>query len=241
MTDMNSKNKGLFIQELEKNSMQGIYNWDSLYSFFASLNEKVEYLVLRSYDEFIDGKFNTDHPDIDILCRDSKGFICIAKSVSRTKRKNDLIHQQVMVDGNLISLDVRHVGDGYYDKNWEDNMLRQRRLMNSFCYVMDEENYFYSLLYHVLIQKRKVSADYQKRLDEMANNLSARGVVLSVSLDTLQTFMRNKGYYFTYPEYAGGVANFSKVDKDLISIDIIIIFKRYIYSINRKLLNLFVR
>ena len=218
--------------------MQETKNWDSLQVFFSVLNEKIEYLVLRNYEEFIDGLFNVDHPDIDILCRDSKEFIHFAESMTRTGNPKDLIHQKIMIGGKPVSLDVRHVGDGYYDESWEKDMLRKRRLINNLCYVMDEENYFYSLLYHALIQKNTLSNDYQIRLEAMAIKLFDEPKYLPVSLEMLQSYMREKGYHFTYPEYLGGIANFAQVDKRLIKADRTRCFRKFIFSLNRKINNI---
>ena len=199
--------------------MAKMKNWESLNAFFRVLNEKVAYLVLRNYEDFLDGGFSTIHPDIDILCLDSKEFIQIAESVNRTGNINDLIHQQVMIADELVSIDVRHVGDGYYDETWEKKMLSNRKLKNDFCYVLDDQDYFYSLLYHALIQKKKISNDYEQRLEKMASELSIKTTFRPVSLETLQLYMRDNNYFFTYPENPTGIANFSKVDKTMIKKD----------------------
>lgn len=210
--------------------MQEIYNWKSLQVFFSALNNNVEYLVLRNYEDFIQGELNSEHPDIDILCKESKELIHYSKSESRTDSKNDLIHQRVMISNKLVSLDVRHVGDGYYDEQWELDMLKKRCLANNLCYVLDDENYYYSLLYHTLIQKMRVSSDYEQRLTKMGREFSIDN---PVSLDVLQSFMRKNKYHFTYPENPVGIANFSKVDKTMIDVNIMKIVKRKIYKIAR--------
>lgn len=208
-----------------------MYNWESLQSFFSTLNNNAEYLVLRNYEVFFEGKlFNDKHPDIDILCHAPQQIIPYAKSVGRTKDKNDFTHQQVMINDKVVDLDIRFVGDGYYDKLWEIDMLKQRKKHLDFCYVMDDENYFYSLLYHALIQKNSISMDYQKRLEYMASKLPVEFNDSPISIESLQTFMRSKSYMYTYPLNPGTIANFSMVDKSLIKKDIIRIFNRFMYK-----------
>ena len=202
-------------------------NWVSLEEFFSVLNENVDYLVLRNYEDLLDNGVNTTHPDIDILCRDSKEFIHYAGSVSRTSNPNDLIHQKILIDSKVVSMDVRHVGDGYYDEMWETNMLDKRRVIKDLCFVMDEKNYFYSLLYHALIQKNRVSPDYKIRLEMMGKKLSIEN---PVSLRTLVFFMRDRNYYFTYPENPAGIANFKNIDKSLIKTDLMRLIKRKLYK-----------
>lgn len=203
--------------------MEILKNWESLQHFFLELNKNVEYLVLRNFEDLLDKGVNTTHPDIDILCRDSKELIHYAGSISRTNNPNDLIHQKVLIDSKVVSLDVRHVGDGYYDEMWETDMLGKRRFINDLCFVMDENNYFYSLLYHALIQKNRVSPDYKLRLEMMGEKLSIEN---PVSIQTLEHFMREKNYYFTYPENPAGIANFKNVDKSLIKTDLVRLLKR---------------
>ncbi len=215
--------------------MDKIRNWKSLNEFFNVLNKNVEYVVLRNYEEFIEGEFNVSHPDIDILCRDSRELIMIAESTTRTSNSKDLIHQQIMIDEKIVALDVRHVGDGYYDDLWEENMLKKRVVINDFCYVLDEENYFYSLLYHALVQKRFVSGDYQLRLTKMAEKLNIKRTYSPVSIETLQSYMREKNYLFTYPEYLGGITNFEHVDKDMIKKDIFRTIRKCIYLLKNKI------
>lgn len=219
--------------------MHNLYNWKSIAAFFSALNENVEYIVLRNYEDFVGGRlFNAEHPDIDVLCRHPKKFIAVAHSTSRNSNKKDLIHQQVKIRDTIISLDVRYIGDGYYDERWEYRMLSQRRFFKDLCYVMDEEDYFYSLLYHVLIQKTKVSDDYRIRLEAMAKDINSVTLTQAVSLETLQTYMREKHYSFTYPKYPGTIANFSNVDKTLVKMDVTRIFNRFFFRIKRRIISI---
>jgi hypothetical protein len=215
--------------------MAKMKNWESLFDFFNVLNSNVEYVVLRNYEDFLEGKFNVEHPDIDVLCRDSEEFIRHAKSISRSKNKNDLIHQKVLIQDKFVALDVRYVGDGYYDESWEEDMINKRVLLNDFCYVLDDENYYFSLLYHALVQKWELSKDYQIRLEHMANHLLKEVNCSPYSLDLLQSYMRKKGYLFTYPVYLGGIANFKGVDKDLIKVDRTRPFRKMVYLLKKKI------
>lgn len=216
---------------MKKNrKMEQPKNWISLQDFFKVLNEHVEYLVLRNFEDLLDKGVNTTHPDIDILCRDSKELIHYAGSVSRTSNPKDLIHQKILIDRKVVSLDVRHVGDGYYDEMWETDMLDNRRIINDLCFVMDETNYFYSLLYHALIQKNRVNPDYKIRLENMGKMLAIEN---PVSIRTLEHFMRKMNYYFTYPENPAGIANFKNVDKSLIKKDLIRLLKRKLNNAER--------
>ena len=208
-------------------------SWKSLSAFFLELNKQVEYVVLRNHESFLSGKLIDEHPDIDILCRDTDLFIKCAGSETRMK-KGDKIHQKTLIDGKEVSLDIRHIGDGYYDTQWEENILTKRYLINDLCYVMDSENYFYSLLYHALIQKYAVSLDYATRLTQMGKRLGIDFAIDSNTINILQRYMKDKNYHFTYPEYSGGVANFKHVDKSMIEVNLHRLINRYMYKIIRK-------
>lgn len=210
-------------------------NWTSLEDFFHVLNEHVEYLVLRNFEELIEVGVNDDHPDIDLLCQDSKQLIQYSGSITRTGKQNDLIHQKILIDGKTVSLDVRHVGDGYYDESWEKEMLEKRHLFHNMFYVMDEMNYYYSLLYHALIQKKAMKPDYQSRLETMKDRL---GISDPVEVNSLQKFMFEKGYLFTYPENPEGIANFRIVDKSMIKRDLRKQFNRQLHRLKRNIIKI---
>lgn len=198
--------------------MRPLYSWNSLNDFFDCLNQNAYYVILRNFETINSDYISQEHPDIDILCHDRKAFVGLSKSVSRNSNTHDLVHRAICINNHIVDLDVRCVGDGYYDSNWEEEILRTRQLYHDNFYVPNNENYYYSLLYHALFQKKQISSDYTQRLSYLANRINlveASGI----SIDTLQTYMRKKGYLFTYPENPITIANFNIVDKSLIKRD----------------------
>ncbi len=207
-------------------------NWESLQEFFGILNNHVDYLMLRNYENLLDNILNAEHPDIDILCRDIDEVLAVISSRSRTKDKNDKIHREVLINNQWVDIDIRYVGDGYYDSKWEKNMLDTKVKYKNMFYVMEQENYYFSLLYHALVQKYSVSKDYSIRLQGLAKALNIKQ---ALSIDVLQDFMLKNGYYYTYPVFSGGIANFRNVNKKMIKKDYMRIIKRIIYRIRNKL------
>ncbi|MBR4720595.1 MAG: hypothetical protein IK057_02405 [Clostridia bacterium] len=205
-----------------------MHNWSSLKAFFDVLNEKSNYVVLRNYENFADSLLTDEHPDIDILCDNRDVLLSVSKSEPR--HENDKIHRKILVDNKEVDLDVRYVGDGYYDTKWERELLSNRRLYNGLCYVLTEEYYYYSLLYHALIQKFKISDDYISRLKNMAEKCGISGDE-ALSIDTLQNYMRKHGYSFTYPAFVGGITNFRRVDKAMIKKNPLRICARFLYKV----------
>ena len=212
-------------------------SYDSLEDFFLSINNKTNYLVLRNYEGFSSGVFLLDHPDIDILCDNSENFLLLIKSKSRTNNIKDTIHRKVIIGEKDVAVDIRSVGDGYYCSEWEREMLETKVLYNNLFYVLNTENYYYSLLYHAHFQKDVISNDYVTKLRMMGRSLGVSDKD-SISLTTLEAYMRKKNYKFTYPIYPAGIAHFEKVEKGLIERNYIRIINRVLFNIKVNLIKL---
>ncbi|MCR4585617.1 MAG: hypothetical protein K5686_07825 [Lachnospiraceae bacterium] len=186
--------------------------WRSFKELFAELNKECNYLVLRNYQDISDdGKAVSGHEDIDFLCDDIDKLEAVCGGTPR-KKKNDRIHQKIKVNGVEIPVDIRTVGDGYYDPAWEVEMLKNRRKYKELLYIMDEKNELYSLIYHVIIQKNSISADYAKKLADMAG---IPEFTEAYGIKELEDYMRERGYKYTYPEYPGGIFHREKGAADL--------------------------
>ncbi len=132
--------------------------------FFDFLNKNCDYLVLRNWDDIFDeGIYGNGHEDIDILCRDLDSFVHLtkAKRVHRSNYRDNFI---VNIGNMNVRFDVRHVGDGYYSAKWEKSMLDNRVLNEQNIYIMNAEDYVYSLSYHAVIQKPKLSKEYATKI-----------------------------------------------------------------------------
>lgn len=185
-------------------------NW--IEDFFCCINE-IDYVVLRNYEHFNQEDFLADHPDIDILCRDSSKIVD-ALSLTPRSKKEDKIHYVANIKGLIIPVDLRCVGDGYLDDEWQIDILNQRLPYGKF-YIMDKTNYFYSLIYHAYLQKDSVSPDYIKKLDTLAQEIGVH-YTESNAIQLLNAFMQEKGYKYTIPSYIGTIANFKEVDHSMI-------------------------
>lgn len=198
-----------------------------------AINENVNYLVLRNFEELENSGFLEGHADIDFLCDDADRMIQVLKAGHRGA-ESDKTHCKVDIAGRIIPVDIRAVGDGYYDARWERDMLAGRQMYHDQFYILNEEQYFYSLIYHACVQKPRLSEDYRERLRAM-------GKRIGVSIDNddfmgiLQAYMREKGYRFTYPVHPGIIANFAQVDKGLIEKDPKLVLKRKAYVLKKKL------
>lgn len=183
-----------------------MYQYHTIVDIFDILNKNdVSYLVLRNYENLLEPEFYVEgHGDIDLLCADSQEIVRLLDAQTDRKDqypfKGDGIHYFIFVGGERVSLDLRYVGDDYYCREWEKDLLNSRVMHNGF-YVMDPSNYFYTLLYHSILQKDRLSEEYLSRLLNMAGTLdvsihkhSEKGL-----LAVLESYMQEKGYGYTYP------------------------------------------
>lgn len=208
-------------------------NWNSLDAMFRAINSEVNYLVLRNFEELENSGFLDGHADIDFLCDDAA---CMAKVLGAGHRgaESDRTHCKVNIAGRIIPVDIREVGDGYYDAQWEKDMLAERQMYHGLFYILSEEQYFYSLIYHACIQKPCLSEEYKKRLQKMGRKI---GIPMDNGdfIEKLQIYMREKGYKFTYPVHPGMTVNFRLVDKRMIEKNYRRIFERKVYACKKKL------
>lgn len=203
--------------------------WDSLTSMFEELNHSgINYLVLRNYEELINDRLDSSHSDIDFLCDDISEFIRISGAVSRSDIKFDLTHSFIKVSGNIIYIDIRTVGDGYYDATWEKDMLESREFYKDIFYVMNLENYYYSLCYHALVHKMFLSEDYKIKIKKMGMKLKLDENVPIRKL--LEEFMKTKGYLYTYPRCLRSYVNLRNADAEIIENNLEIKMKRFLYK-----------
>lgn len=201
--------------------------WESLEDVFKELNKKnINYVVLRNYEMLNKGKLLKYHEDIDFLCNNPKILINTLGAMPRAT-----INYYIKVKEKNIPIDIRWIGDGYYDKIWQIHMLKNRKLYKNMVYVMNNNDYFYSLLYHALIQKRKIPIDYNKRLINMGKHLNIEFNDIEDYRKSLNLFMKERNYYYTNTKDSRVYLNFDKVPKSMIKINILWFIKKQIINL----------
>lgn len=177
--------------------------WENLKSLFDKLNQECTYLVLRNYENMDrEDLFCANHEDIDVLCDDYEQFIRVA-GAKRLYGPEDNIHLSVNVNGTIVPIDLRCVGDNYYDKQWEKDMLATRQIVDTKSgswYVMSAEHYYYSLVYHAYIQKKKLSDDYPVKLQILAEAIEKGSSTKEQHIRNLIEFLETNHYTCPYPE-----------------------------------------
>lgn len=174
-----------------------------LYELSELVNRSQDYVILRNHEELSNGTLLLEgHEDIDLLVDNAKSFYQHNK-IKRRYWYQDYIHGEIFIDNQKIKMDIRQIGDGYYDKAWEQNMLLEKIMDKSGFYTMNSENYFYSLIYHAILQKKHFSEDYRMRLIEMSACFLPSKKTAEFTekdwIDSLEDWMLKKGYKATYP------------------------------------------
>lgn len=215
--------------------MNGFF--ENISDFFAVANDcGIPYLILRNYENIKSPSIYVEgHGDIDILADDSRKFATSigAQSYNKNGHNGDGYHFYIKVNGKIASLDIRSVGDGYYCKNWEMDML-SNRIENDGFFVMNKEDYFYSLIYHSILQKRSFSMEYQERLLLMGYSLGMNLINFEKNdfVRLLEIFMNNKGYTFTYPKDIFVPLNIGLINnKKMIEPDFCLGFKHWKFNL----------
>lgn len=192
------RNGQLSGSRLERNCT-GCGGYDSIGQFFYVLNNSLDYCVLRNHECLPDEYTEEGHGDIDLLVENKNlaAYLTLAEPVFPEYYR---VHYRVRIGGRSVPFDFRFTGDRYYDEPWERHILEHRRLEKGLFYVPDDEDAFYSLLYHAYVQKNTVPEDYLPKLHDSA-------CVLGVGFDgkegeavsLLDSFMESRNYEYCRP------------------------------------------
>ena len=185
------------LAEKDARVLPGHGGWKSLADMFAFLNEAHPYVVLRN-GEGLPGDFDPVHEDIDFLATDAVEFTGLvgARKVARA----GVAAYTVRVAGKDVKIDVREIGDGYYDERWERGILARRVLGEKGVYLPGVEDRYLSLAYHVLFQKPRIAGDYYAKLARLGLEAGGTGTSPNDWFDDLALWMHDNDYAFTKPK-----------------------------------------
>lgn len=187
-----------------KGDLLGSDNWDSLFELFTFLNKTSQWIVLRNF-EFLSDTYNFKKgDDIDILCDDIEYFTAL---MNAKRRFGGRCSYYVTVNNYNIPLDIRFIGDKYFDPLWASEMLKRKEFKNLIP-TPSKFDYFFTLLYHVKLQKLDVKNIYIKRLDYLAKEINIQNLPENFVLDDLicaqllNGFLSANNYRYTYTDDA---------------------------------------
>jgi len=172
--------------------------WESLEQVFSVLNEAVSYVVLRNFDHLPNGKDQDATGDIDLLFEDADARNRAAGILNKEQKGTTI------VGGRKVAFDFRSVEDFYFDPEWCRRILRDRIMVRG-MYVPTPEDHFFSLLYHVHVQKRQSAAKYNSKLTELAQDIGLDWVTpewLTKPQNAgslIADWLKGNGFYLTRP------------------------------------------
>tara|TARA_Y100000768_G_scaffold283875_1_gene218505 strand:+ start:1923 stop:3014 length:1092 start_codon:yes stop_codon:yes gene_type:complete len=186
------------IKKIEIN-IKGFDGWLNFKEYFQFLNLSSNYVLLRNYEDLENLPAKAD---IDILTSDIDFSFHI--NGSKKHRFSNRAAYQISIDKKKYDVDMRLVGDGYYDLSWANDILKNKILYQDKFYIPDPINEFYSLLYHVLIHKNEFNNKYNNRLIQLSKNLDMKFSSNLIGdkqkmMNLLEIFLSKKKYNITRP------------------------------------------
>lgn len=183
--------------------LEGCSGWKSKAHLFYVLNNTINYVVLRGSDLFEDRNKNDEHGDIDFLVDGYENFIFI----SNTKQIWDFPmrpRSELIIGNKTYIFDLWDIRYHYFSKSWQQAMIEDRILVDG-IYELNNENKFYSTIYHSIYNKCFIAEDYKLKL---VKEYSERQLEIKYGQLTehnmsvllyyvLVDYMNSKGYKFT--------------------------------------------
>ena len=147
----------------------GSCGWHSFQEFLNMLNGTMNYVILRNFEDLPGSLMTNHHNDIDILTDGGLilQYVCMVEGTDPPKG----IMPKIIVGGNTLPIDWKRPGDNFYDKRWYRDILDHRTLHKNGFYVPSDEDYLYTLFYHMIFHKQKISEEYKKKILNLSKKL----------------------------------------------------------------------
>ncbi len=168
----------------------GANGWASVDELFDVLNLTTQYVVLRS-SETIVATVEDLSGDVDILCSNIGEFAAVANARNIWNSKN-FFH--VKIKGKDVLFDIRYVGDEYFDKDWQNNIIKNRVLTENNIYIPRADDHFFTHLYHACIHKPFIYEKYVAKLEKLAKSIGIERLNDSCQNDKNYIIRLLKGY-----------------------------------------------
>ena len=110
----------------------GSRGWDSLEQFFYFINSVEPYLVLRNFSG-LDKKLE-EIDDIDFLVNNRNKFALFSNAVKMSKG-TERANYSILVDKQKLNIDLRYIGDNYFDQFWQQDCMNKKVLYDKGFYI----------------------------------------------------------------------------------------------------------
>lgn len=173
--------------------------WKSTSDMFYALNNCTNYAILRNYESLPDEIYENEHNDIDLICESMEDVAYILNAIP-VFNENYRVHYKTNVENKIAYFDLRHIGDDYYYEKMEKDILMRKIFNNKGFFTLNNEDYFYTLLYHALIQKPEFKNDYKIKLKNMNIEKINEEETMEKYSEILKKWMLKKEYIVTEPK-----------------------------------------
>jgi len=180
--------KNISLNKTYKSDLIGSDGWNSYRDLFKALNATCNYVVLRGFEQLPD---KNPEKDLDILTDD---FQRLASLLGIFQSSSQPYKGTIFVAGEQVPVDIRHIGDHYFDIRFQINVLSNRQLKKG-IYVPRDDDYFFSLLYHCKVHKGTVKPKYFDILENLALKLDLNWFEKSMLNDDTKIKNILVGYY----------------------------------------------
>ena len=132
------------------------------------------------------------------------------------ERKGGRCSYEIKVNDILIPLDLRFIGDKYFDSLWQRDMLANKNFKKN-IFILNDIDYFFSLLYHIKLQKFFVKKVYPDRLLELSSKIFLKidkeDFIADDKYcsDLINGFFKINNYRYTFTDDARRNSNFLKL------------------------------
>ena len=138
--------------------------------------------------------------NIDLMVENLNYIKYLTGAKAGFPRKKYRCYYYININNEKVPFDFRYVADNYYDVKWQLDILNTRKLSDGGFYRPDKTNYFYSLLYHAIIQKRVFGSDYELRLKGLSEHIDAINIPDNSNtvdyLNLLSEFLEKNNYNY---------------------------------------------
>lgn len=188
----------------------GAREWKTVEEMFYALNNCITYSILRNYEALPNEIYENEHNDIDIICESLEDAAYVLNAIPVFDEEYR-VHYKTQVEGRTAYFDLRHIRDNYYCEKMEKEILQQRIYNEKGFYTLNTENYFYSLLYHALIQKPVFKDDYKEKLMNMKLENVDMNTTAEEYAEILKKWLIKKDYIVLEPQDKSVYFNYDNV------------------------------
>lgn len=174
----------------------GADNWDSVEQIFYALNNCIEYVVLRDFENDMNELYTSPNYDADILCDNEKNAQWILNAnleiIDNKKQYSTKLKNKTCL------FDIKYIGDDYYCEKFEIDILKNKIFHNGY-YIPNKEYHYMSSLIHSLVHKYNYESEYNERLSILFNNHD-KNKPKEEYIKKSSKWMLKNNYYITIPK-----------------------------------------